>query len=197
MEDNSKIFNGTKSPSFGGVGEAPKFNEEAMATVNKIISRYPQGKHKSALLPILHIAQAEFGGWLSPETMDYVASILNIKPIEVYEVASFYSMYNLKPVGKCLLEVCRTSSCWTRGAEDVVKHIEKRLNIKEGETTKDGMFTLKTVECLGSCGTAPMLQCGASYHENLTLEKVDALIDEYRAAGKLRSYTDLDYKNTL
>lgn len=168
-----------------------------MATVNKIIARYPQGKQKSALLPILHVAQAEFGGWLSPETMDYVASILNIKPIEVYEVASFYTMFNLKPVGKCLLEVCRTSSCWVRGAEDVVKHIEKRLGIKEGETTKDGMFTLKTVECLGSCGTAPMLQCGASYHENLTMEKVDTLLDEYRTAGKLRSYTDLDYKNTL
>ena len=174
-----------------------KFNEEAMATVNEISARYPQGKQKSALLPILHVAQAEFGGWLSPETMDYVASILNIKPIEVYEVASFYTMFNLKPVGKCLLEVCRTSSCWVRGAEDVVKHIEKRLGIKEGETTKDGMFTLKTVECLGSCGTAPMLQCGASYHENLTMEKVDTLLDEYRTAGKLRSYTDLDYKNTL
>ncbi len=174
-----------------------KFNEEAMATVNKIIARYPQGKQKSALLPVLHVAQAEFDGWLSPEVMDYVASILNIKPIEVYEVASFYSMFNLKPVGKCLLEVCRTSSCWARGAEDVVKHIEKRLGIKEGETTRDGMFTLKTVECLGSCGTAPMLQCGASFHENLTMEKVDALLDEYRAAGKLRSYTDMDYKNTL
>lgn len=173
------------------------FSDESMQTVQKIIKRYPEGKHKSALLPVLHIAQAEFGGWLSPETMDYVASVLNIKPIEVFEVASFYSMYNLKPVGKCLLEVCRTSSCWTRGAEDVVKHLEKKLGIKEGETTKDGMFTIKTVECLGSCGSAPMLQCGASYHENLTLEKVDALLEEYRAAGKQRSYTDLDYKNTL
>ncbi len=174
-----------------------KFNEEALATVNKIIKRYPADKTKSAVIPILHIAQAEFDGWLSPETMDYVAAILNIKPIEVYEVASFYSMFNLKPVGKCTLEVCRTSSCWVRGAEDVVKHIEKRLNIQEGETTSDGMFTLKTVECLGSCGTAPMLQCGASYHENLTLDKVDQLIDGYRAEGKLKSYTDLDYKNTL
>lgn len=168
-----------------------------MALVQKMIRRYPEGKQKSALLPLLHIAQAEFGGWLSPETMDYVASILNIKPIEVYEVASFYSMYNLKPVGKCQLEVCRTSSCWTRGAEDIVRHLEKKLGIKEGETTKDGMFTIKTVECLGSCGTAPMMQCGASFHENLTLEKVDAIVDDYRAAGKQRSYTDLDYKNTL
>ena len=173
------------------------FNEETLELVNKLIKRYPEGKHKSALIPILHIAQAEFGGWLSPETMDYVASILNIKPIEVYEVASFYSMFNLKPVGKCLIEVCRTSSCWARGSEDVVKHLEKRLGIKEGETTKDGMFTIKTVECLGSCGGAPMLQVGASFHENLTKEKVDALIDDYRTAGKQRSYTDLDYKNTL
>ncbi len=174
-----------------------KFSEETLALVHKMMKRYPEGKHKSALLPVLHIAQAEFGGWLSPDTMDYVASILKIKPVEVYEVASFYSMYNLKPVGKCLLEVCRTSSCWVRGAEDVVKHLEKKLGIKEGETTADGMFTIKTVECLGSCGTAPMMQVGASYHENLTLEKVNTLLDNYRAEGKQKSYTDLDYKNTL
>lgn len=174
-----------------------KFSDEAMATVQKIISNYPDGKHKSALLPVLHVAQAEFGGWLSAETMDYVASVLKIQPIEVFEVASFYTMYNLKPVGKCVLEVCQTSSCWLNGAEDIVKYIEKKLNIKVGETTKDGMFTLKVAECLGSCGTAPMLQCGASYHENLTYEKVDTLLEDYRAAGKRRNYTDLDYKNTL
>jgi NADH-quinone oxidoreductase subunit E len=174
-----------------------KFNEETLALCHKLMKRYPEGKHKSAIIPILHIAQAEFDGWLSPETMDYVASILNIKPIEVYEVASFYSMFNLKPVGKCVLDICRTSSCWVRGAEDLVKHLEKKLGIKAGETTKDGMFTIKMVECLGSCGSAPMLQCGASYHENLTLDKVDALIEDYRAQGKQRSYTDLDYKNTL
>lgn len=174
-----------------------KFSEEAMKTVQKIMSNYPEGKHKSALLPVLHIAQAEFGGWLSAETMDYVASVLNIKPIEVFEVASFYTMYNLKPVGKCVLEVCQTSSCWLNGAEDIVKYIEKKLNIKVGETSKDGMFTLKVAECLGSCGTAPMLQCGASYHENLTYEKVDALLEKYKSEGRQRNYTDLDYKNTL
>src|SRR3989337_2346871 len=126
-----------------------KFSDETMALVQRIIRRYPEGKHQSALLPLLHIAQAEFDGWLSPEVMDYVASILNIRPIEVYEVATFYSMYNLKPVGKCVLEVCRTSSCWSRGAEDIVQYLEKKLGIKVGETTKDGMFTIKTVECLG------------------------------------------------
>ncbi len=174
-----------------------KFSEAAMETVKTIISRYPEGKQKSALLPVLHVAQAEFDGWLSPEVMDYVASILKIKPIEVFEVASFYTMFNLKPVGKCVLEICQTSSCWLCGAEDIIKYIEKKLNIKVGETTKDGMFTLKTAECLGSCGTAPMLQCGASYHENLTFEKVDALIEKYRSEGRRRNYTDLDYQNTL
>jgi NADH-quinone oxidoreductase subunit E len=174
-----------------------KFNDEAMAVVKTIISHYPPEKIKSALLPVLHVAQAEFGGWLSPETMDYVASILKIKPIEVFEVASFYTMYNLAPVGKCVIEVCQTSSCWLNGAEDIVKHIEKKLNIKVGETTKDGMFTLKTAECLGSCGTAPMIQVGASYHENLTYEKVDSILDKYKAENKQRNYTDLDYHNTL
>jgi NADH-quinone oxidoreductase subunit E len=174
-----------------------KFSAEVMQIAQTIINRYPEGKQKSALLPILHLAQAEFGGWLSPETMDYVASILKIKSIEVFEVASFYSMYNLKPMGKCILEVCQTSSCWLNGAEDIVKYIEKKLNIKVGETTKDGMFSLKVAECLGSCGTAPMLQCGASYHENLTYEKVDALLENYKSESKRKSYTDLDYKNTL
>jgi NADH-quinone oxidoreductase subunit E len=174
-----------------------KFSDAAMETVNTIIARYPEGKEKSALIPLLHIAQAEFGGWLSPETMDYVASILKIKPIEVFEVASFYSMFNLKPVGKCVLDVCQTSSCWLMGAEDVVKYIEKKLGIKVGETTRDGMFTLKVVECLGSCGSAPMMQCGASYHENLTYEKIDGILEDYKSQGIQKNYTDLDYKNTL
>ena len=168
----------------------PEFAPETLALARKLMKRYPEGKHKSAVIPILHLAQAEFDGWLSPETMDYVAAILNIQPVEVYEVASFYSMFNLKPVGKCHLEICRTSSCWLMGAEDVVRHLEKKLNIKEGETTPDGMFTIKTVECLGSCGTAPVMQVGAEYFENLTLEKVDGLLDKMKADGRRRSYTD-------
>lgn len=164
------------------------FSEETLAVANKIIGRYPAGKQKSALIPLLHLAQAEFDGWLSPASMDYVASVLSIEPVEVYEVASFYSMFNLKPVGKCLLEVCRTSSCWLMGAEDVIQHIEKKLNIKVGQTTKDGMFTLKTVECLGSCGTAPMMQVGADYHENLTLEKVDELLNTFKQEDKRSRY---------
>ena len=99
-------------------------------------------------------------------------------------------MFNLKPVGKCVIEVCRTSSCWLLGAEDVIRHLEKKLNIKVGQTTADGMFTLKSVECLGSCGTAPMMQVGADYYENLNLQKVDQLVDRFRADNKRKSYTD-------
>ena len=167
-----------------------KFSTEALGLVQKMKSRYPDGKQKSALLPVLHLAQAEFDGWLSPEVMEYVASLLEIKPIEVFEVASFYSMFNLKPVGKCLLEVCRTSSCWLRGANEIVAHIENKLGIKEGETTPDGLFTLKTVECLGSCGTAPMLMCGAQFHENLTTEKVDNLLSSLKAENTRKTYLD-------
>jgi NADH-quinone oxidoreductase subunit E len=165
-----------------------QFSAETMDLVQRIIKRYPEGRQKSALLPVLHIAQAEFDGWLSTPVMDYVASILSIKPIEVYEVASFYTMYNLEPVGTCLIEVCQTGPCWLRGADDIVEHFEKKLNIKVGETTTDGMFTLKTVECLGSCGTAPMLQCGSDYYENLTTEKVDTLIEKLRTSNQRSTY---------
>jgi NADH-quinone oxidoreductase subunit E len=166
-----------------------EFDPETLALCRNIMARYPEGKHKSALLPILHIAQAEFDGWLSSEVMDYVASIIKIQPVEVYEVASFYSMFNLKPVGKCLLEICHTTPCWLNGADDLVAYLEKKLQIKVGETTKDGMFTLKTVECLGSCGTAPMLQCGHKYYENLTNEKTDELIDNLKKENKRQTYT--------
>jgi NADH-quinone oxidoreductase subunit E len=167
---------------------AIQFSDEAMTKAREIISRYPEGRQKSALLPLLHLAQSELGGWLSVPVMDYVASLLMIKPIEVYEVVTFYTMYNQKPVGKHLLEVCRTGPCWLRGADDIVAHIESRLGIVDGETTPDGMFTLKTVECLGSCGTAPMLQCGGPFYENLTPEKVDLLLEKLSAAREGSSY---------
>ena len=158
-----------------------KFSDATMARAQEIISRYPEGKQKSALIPLLHLAQVEFQGWLSPEAMKYVASLLNIQPIEAFEVASFYSMFNLKPVGRCVIEVCRTSSCWLMGAEDVVRHIETKLGIRAGQTTSDGQFTLKTVECLGACGYAPMMQVGDVFHEFLTLEKVDTLMEGFKS----------------
>ena len=166
------------------------FSTETLEVAERIIKRYPEGKQKSALLPLLHLAQAEFEGWLSVPAMDYVASILKIQPVEVYEVASFYSMFNLKPVGKCLLEVCRTSPCWLNGAEELVAYLEKKLKIKVGETTPDGMFTLKVTECLGSCGTAPMLQCGVKFYENLDDQKTDDLIEQLSSGNRRTTYLD-------
>jgi len=157
------------------------FNDTSLARVNEIIARYPEGKQKSALLPVLHIAQVDFGGWLDVPVMDYVATLLNIEPIEVYEVASFYSMYNLKPVGKFVFEVCHTGPCMLNGSDNILDYIKQKLNIAAGETTADGLFTLKTVECLGACGYAPMMQLGKTYREHLTKEKVDSIIEDCSA----------------
>ena len=153
------------------------FKPETLEQVHKIIARYPEGRQKSALIPVLHLAQKEFGGWLDVPVMDYVAGLLNIQPIEVYEVATFYTMFNMKPVGKYVLEVCQTGPCMLRGSDDIINHIKERLNIKAGETSDDGLFTLKPAECLGACGYAPMMQLGKFYHENLTKEKVDEILE--------------------
>jgi NADH-quinone oxidoreductase subunit E len=158
-----------------------QFSIEKLNSVREIMKRYPEGKHKSALLPVLHLAQEAFGGWLDTPVMDYVASLLKIEPIEVYEVASFYSMYNLKPVGKYVFEVCQTGPCMVNGSDQIIDYIKQKLNIGVGDTTTDGLFTLKTVECLGACGYAPMMQLGKTYREHLTNEKVDAIIEECRA----------------
>ncbi|MGE5107126.1 MAG: NADH-quinone oxidoreductase subunit NuoE [Sphingobacteriales bacterium] len=157
-----------------------QFSDKKLAEVKEIMARYPEGKQKSAVIPVLHLAQEEFGGWLSSEAMDYVASLLSIEPIEVYEVATFYSMYNLKPVGKYLFEVCQTGPCMINGSDNIIAYIYEKLGIKPGQTSADGMFTLKTVECLGACGYAPMMQLGKFYKEHLTKEKVDAIIEECR-----------------
>lgn len=157
-----------------------KFSDEKLKKVDEIVARYPAGKQKSALLMILHLAQEEFGGWLSAEAMDYVASLLKIEPIEVYEVATFYTMYNTTPVGRYVFEVCQTGPCMLRGSDDIIEYIKQKLNIKVGETTPDGLFTLKVAECLGACGYAPMMQIGKFFKEHLTPERVDQIIDECR-----------------
>lgn len=164
-----------------------QFNDNQKAEFTRLVSRYPVERKKSALLPVLHLAQDSFGGWLSTEAMDYVADLLEIAPIEVYEVASFYSMYNLKPVGKYLFEVCQTGPCMVNGSDDIIDYIKERLQINVGETTQDGLFTLKTVECLGACGYAPMMQLGMHYREHLTKEKVDAIIEECRNKAALNN----------
>lgn len=164
-----------------------KFSEQSLSKVHEIIARYPEGKQKSALLPVLHLAQDEFGGWLDVPVMDYVAELLSITPIEVYEVATFYSMYNLKPVGKFVFEVCQTGPCQVRGCDDIINYIKDKLGIGVGETTPDGLFTLKVVECLGACGYAPMMQLGKNYREHLTPEKVDAIIEECRSFSAMNN----------
>jgi NADH-quinone oxidoreductase subunit E len=163
------------------------FNDTQMTEFKRLVARYPEGKQKSALLPVLHLAQESFGGWLPTEALDYVANLLSIEPIEVYEVATFYTMFNVKPVGKYVFEVCQTGPCMISGSDNIIDYIKQVLDIKPGETTKDGLFTLKLVECLGACGYAPMMQVGKIYKEHLTKEKVDAIIAEYRAEAATKN----------
>ena len=159
-----------------------EFSPELLSKFADVVSRYPEGKQKSALLPILHLVQAEFG-WVSPLAMDKVADYLKIQSIEVYEVASFYTMYFLRPQGKYMLEVCRTGPCCLVGAEKIMDHLEQKLGVKEGEITPDGLFSWRGVECLAACGFAPVLQIGPEYtfYEKLTNESVDQLITDLKA----------------
>jgi NADH-quinone oxidoreductase subunit E len=160
-----------------------EFTKETLSRISEILLHYPSDKKKSALLPVLHIAQQELGGYLSVDTMDYVASLLDIQSIEVYEVATFYTMFNLEPVGKYLIEVCRTGPCSICGGEYILDHLEQTLGIKDGETTLDNLFTLKTVECLGACGTAPVIQVNTEFYESMSIEKIDQLISKLRNNG--------------
>jgi NADH-quinone oxidoreductase subunit E len=161
-----------------------EFSQELINKFDEIVARYPAGKQKSALLPILHLVQAEYQ-WLSAAAMDKVAEYLQIQPIEVYEVASFYSMYFLRPSGKYVLEVCRTGPCALVGAEKIMDHIENALGVKEGEVTADGLFSWRGVECLAACGFGPVLQIGPEYtfYENLTNESVNSLIEDLKKKG--------------
>ena len=151
------------------------FTPERLAQVQQMIGNYPEGKQKSALLPVLHVAQEQFG-WLSEGVMDYVATLLDISPVEVYEVATFYTMYHLQPVGSHVIEYCRTGPCCLMGGEDVYAHLKNRLGIETGETTPDGKFTLKEVECLAACGWGPVFQIREKYYMNLTNDKVDEIV---------------------
>jgi len=152
--------------------------EALMERINELLSHYPADKKKSALLPVLHDVQDAHDNWLSIELMDKVAEILEIKPIEVYEVVSFYTMFNRRPIGKFMFEFCQTSSCCLRGAENLMDYTCEKLGVKLGEPTPDGLFEVRGVECLGACGYAPMLQLGDFYKENLTKEKIDELIED-------------------
>jgi len=148
---------------------------DSLKQIQHEVSKYPVDRKSSAVMAALRIAQDEHG-WLSVPLMDFVAEVLEMRPIQVYEVATFYSMYDLKPVGKYKISVCTNVSCMLCGSDTIVQHLEKRLGIKLGQTTGDGRFTLKEVECLAACGGAPMFQIGKKYYENLTPQKVDEIL---------------------
>ncbi len=149
-------------------------SSETRKKILQLKSRYPQAR--SALLPMLHLAQRQHDGWLSDEVMVEVAEVMGLSPAEVRSVVSFYTLFNRRPVGKHLVQVCTNLSCSLLGAEHIVEHLKRRLGIEVGETTLDGLFTLRQVECLGSCGTAPIMQVNDTYYENLTVERVDEIL---------------------
>lgn len=153
------------------------FTAEIRQRLDSWLAKYPAWQSQSAVIPALHILQAENDGWLSEPIMDALAVYLDMPAISVYEVATFYTMFDLKPVGKHKLNVCTNISCLLNGSEEIVAHLEQRLNIGLGETTQDGKYTLRQVECLGACCGAPMMQIGRDYHENLTTEKLDNILD--------------------
>jgi NADH-quinone oxidoreductase subunit E len=156
---------------------AVEFSPAVMKEFREIVARYP--KKEAAMLPVLYLAQREFGH-IGPEAIDYVAALMEQSPARVYGVVSFYTMFNMKPIGRHHIQVCRTLSCALRGAEMVTTMIKGKLGIEPGQTTPDGRFTLNEVECLASCGTAPMMQVNDDYYENLTEGKISEILDSLK-----------------
>lgn len=173
------------------------FTASTLEKIQAIISHYPDGQQKSALIPVLHIAQEELGGSLNVDIMDYVAGLLDITPIEVYEVATFYSQFYIDPVGKYVIEICQTGPCAICGGEDMIQYLEEKLQIKVGETTEDKLFSLKAVECLGACGSAPVMQVNTEFHEFLNLQKIDEIIAKLRSESELKKPEELTWKERL
>ena len=157
------------------------FTDETMAEAKQVMARYPEGRQASATIALLDLAQRQNGGWLPGEAIEYVAKLLDIAPIRAHEVASFYSMFNLKPVGRHFIQVCRTTPCWLCGSDDITKACLDSLGVGLGETTEDGQFTVVEVECLGACANAPMVQINDDYYEDLTPERMAAMIVELKA----------------
>lgn len=154
-----------------------EFTAENLEQAKRIIARYPEGREASACMPLLDLAQRQNDNWLPRAAMIYVGDLLNMPSIRVFEVATFYTMYNLAPVGKHFVQICTTTPCWLRGSDDVVAACKRKLGIDFGETTEDGQFTLAEVECLGACVNAPMVQINDDYYEDLTAENTEALLE--------------------
>jgi len=165
-------------------GGAFTFSDDNLKLAKAVIAKYPAGRQASALMPLLDLAQRQNDGWLSRAAMDYVADFLEISRIQAYEVATFYTMYNLRPVGRHHVQVCTNLSCWLRGADDIVDACRRNLDVEAGETTADGQFTLAEVECLGACVNAPMMQIGDDYYEDLTAERTEEILQEIHAGGQ-------------
>jgi len=157
--------------------ETFEFNEKSMEAANKIVSNYPDGRQQSAVMALLYIAQRQHDNWIPLKAMKYIAKFLDMPYIKVYEVATFYSMYNLSPVGKYFFQVCTTTPCMLRGAYDLVKVCKKKISEKENELTEDGKISWMEVECLGACVNAPMMQVNEDYYEDLNDKKLEEIID--------------------
>lgn len=153
------------------------FSKDNTQKAKEIVGKYPAGRQKSAVLALLDLAQRQNGGWLSIDAIEYVADYISEPYMRVYEVASFYSMFYLKPMGKHHIQVCGTTPCWLRGADDILKACEDQIGVKCGNTSADGKFTISEVECLGACVDAPLVQINDDYYENLTPEKMRSIID--------------------
>ncbi len=160
--------------------EVATFSPEVLAEIDAHVSKYPPERKRSALIPLLLLVIQRERGYVDNADVNFLAQKLDIQVSDVWETATFYSMINMRPVGKYHIQVCKTLSCRIMGEEKITEHICNRLGIHAGETTPDGKFTVSRVECLGSCGTAPMLQVGFDYHEDLTIEKVDKLLDSLK-----------------
>lgn len=172
------------------------FSPENKAKAYKAIAKYPSGRQASAVLALLDFAQRQSGGWLPREAMDYVANYLQMPLIRVYEVATFYSMFNLKPIGKHHVRVCTTTPCQLRGALALVKACETKLGVKLGETTSDGMFTLGEVECLGACVNAPVIQVGDDYFEDVDAAAAARILDSFGQGQWPKPGPQIDRRNS-
>ena len=157
-----------------------EFTKKNLEEVESIFAKYPDDQKASAVMPLLDLAMRQIGGWITESAMRYISNLINVPYIRVYEVASFYSMFNLEPIGKNFIQICTTTSCWLKGSDDILKLCKKHLRIENNQTTKDGLFTLKEVECLGACVNAPMMQINDNYYEELNKDSLLNILNKLK-----------------
>ena len=175
--------------------ESFEFTTESMARALEFIAKYPEGRQQSALMPLLDIAQRQHESWLPRAAMDYVADLLGVPRIEAYEVATFYTMYNLQPVGDNHVQVCTNLPCWLRGSDKIASACKKNLGVGFGETTEDGQFTLSEVECLGACANAPMIQINDDYYEDLDENSTEIILAEIKLGKEPKTGSQIGRKS--